>query len=118
MINLLVDVRFQERGENQHVCHSDVGRYILGESFARTDSANHTLFVPNGLTCQRGRGRITDTVKCISKIWDSFCDLGNYVGIIVIEDMLGAILFDNIEVARAAGGDKSEAIHGCNLDCV
>jgi hypothetical protein len=59
--NDLVDVRFQERREDQHISDFDVLRHVLCVLFAGPHSADYALFITHRLGRKSRRSQVADS---------------------------------------------------------
>ena len=63
--DFLIDVRFQERCEDQNVRYFDVLWHIVGVLFARSHSADDAFLVAYRLGGKRGRSGIANAIESV-----------------------------------------------------
>lgn len=71
----LIDMRFQERCKDQDVCYFDVLWHIFGVLFARSYGADDAFLIAHRLGRECGRGRVSNTIKSVGQVRNSFGDL-------------------------------------------
>ena len=115
-VKVFVLVVFEKCCPHKNVGDLDVLGHTLCVGLAGTYSAQNTTLVGDGVGSLCRGVLLPDSVECIFEIWRSFLDVLDNSRVIVVEDMSGSELLDQIKVSRAASGDDVEAIKRSNLN--
>lgn len=109
----------QECRPHKHISHLRLFRNILRERLSRTNRAQTAALLRDGLRGGDGGRVIPDSIEDISQIGSGgLLELVDDGFVAVVEGVAGAEGLDKVVVARAAGGDNTEAVVLGNLDGV
>lgn len=118
-IEILVPMLLQERRPDKHIRHRSLLGHILGESLARTNSAQAATLFGDCLRCS-SRGRVVaDSVEDVLQAGvRSGLDGLYYLGVTVVESVTGTEGLDQTVVSGAASRHNVKAVVLGDLDGV